>query len=53
MEIRDVDNLVLNMMSGVLPEHLSKDEVEMLVEEYGDNWFYELGYDNSYEKPKY
>jgi hypothetical protein len=42
--LSDVDNLLLNMMSGLLPEHLSEDEVAMLVERFGDDWLSELGY---------
>lgn len=52
-EIREVDNLLLNMASGLLPKDLSEHEVNMLIEECGKNWFYELGYDDSYEKPKF
>lgn len=40
------------MASGLLPEHLSKDEVELLISGYGENWFYKLGYDDSYNKPE-
>lgn len=40
----EVGNLLLNMSAGVLPEHLTKDEVELLEKEYGENWFEKLGY---------
>lgn len=53
IEISEVGNLLLNMSGGLLPEHLSKDEVDLLVEEYGENWFCELGYDDSYNKPEF
>jgi hypothetical protein len=51
-EISDVANLILNMMSGLLPEHLSDDEVSLLRAKFGKNWFYDLGYDDEYKKPK-
>lgn len=50
-----VNNLLLNMSSGLLPKDLTEDEVEMLQkradEQYGENtdWFIKLGY----SEPKY
>jgi hypothetical protein len=53
-EMSEVDNLLLNMMSGVLPEYLTEDEVELLIDEYGENWFEELGYSEpEYKKPNF
>jgi hypothetical protein len=47
-------NLLLNMSDGLLPEYLSQDEVELLKEEYGENWFEELGYNElKYKKSKF
>ena len=40
----EVENLVLNMSGGLLPENLSKTEVELLKTRYGSNWFNKLGY---------
>lgn len=49
-----VDNLFLNMTAGLLPEHLSKDEISLLIDEYGDDWFEKLGYSEpEYIKPKF
>jgi len=51
-QIDKVTNLILNMQSGVLPEQLSSDEIELLRNKFGENWFYELGYnDNEYKNP--
>jgi uncharacterized alpha/beta hydrolase family protein len=50
----EVENLLLNMSAGVLPEHLTKHEVELLEKEYGINWFEELGYSEpDYKKPSF
>lgn len=51
-KIDEVTNLLLNMQSGLLPENLSKDEIDLLRNKFGENWFYELGYnDNEYKNP--
>jgi len=51
MEV-DVNNLILNMSGGLLPEHLQPDEVKALVEAHGDGWFEKLGYtEPKYTKP--
>lgn len=47
--IDDIDNLLLNMNAGLLPKNLTKDEVELLENRYGKNWFNELGF----TEPKY
>ena len=48
----EVDNLLMNMSAGLLPEHLSKDECELLESKYGVNWFEKLGYtEPKYKKP--
>ena len=53
-EIDEVDNIILNMSAGVLPEYLVEDEVNMLVSRYGEDWFEKLGYTEPlYKKPKY
>ena len=45
-------NILLNMTAGLLPENLTKEEVEILKRDFGDNWFEELGYKESeYNKP--
>lgn len=52
MKLTKLENLLLNMSSGLMPEDLQKDEIELLIEEFGYNWFEELGYDDSYNRPK-
>lgn len=53
-DISEIDNLLLNMASGVLPEHLSKEEVELLKDKFGESWFEKLGYtEPEYKKPKF
>ena len=53
-DISDLDNLLLTMSAGLLPCQLDIDEVNLLKEVYGDNWFTELGYtDEKYERSKY
>lgn len=50
--MRPVENIVLNMSAGLLPEDLSRTECIILKEEYGPNWFTQLGYDEKkYNKP--
>lgn len=47
-----LENLLMNMHSGLLPENLSIDEVLILQNKYGQNWFAELGYtEDKYKKP--
>lgn len=43
----DLDNLLINLAMGLPPESLSKDEMKMLEDKYGPDWFGVLGY----EKP--
>lgn len=46
-------NLILNMQSGLLPENLSGEEIVLLREVDGEDWFYKLGYtEDKYKKPK-
>ena len=45
----EVENLLLNMGGGLLPEHLCKEEIELLKGKYGNDWFTKLGY----KEPKY
>ena len=53
MNFTKLENLLLNMQSGLLPQDLCKDEIELLVNEYGNNWFEKLGYKESeYKKPE-
>lgn len=54
MELSELDNLLLNMSAGLLPEHLSQNEINLIEQKYGTNWFYELGYnDTEYKNPKF
>ncbi len=49
-----IDNLLMNMSGGLLPENLSKEEVDLLKERYGKDWFEYLGYtEPKYKKPKF
>jgi hypothetical protein len=49
----DIDNLILNMLSGLLPENLTEYQCLLLTEKYGENWFEVLGYSEpAYKKPK-
>ena len=52
-DLSEVDNLLRNMSSGLLPEDLLPSEVKMLEKEYGENWFNHLGYSEpEYVKPE-
>lgn len=54
MNIDEVDILLLNMKSGLLPKDLTESEVILLEERFGANWFTELGYNDwEYERSKY
>jgi hypothetical protein len=39
-----VNNLIFNMSGGLLPSDLSEDEIKLLTERFGANWFHRLGY---------
>lgn len=54
-DVSDLENLLLNLHGGLRPKHLTKEEVELLEEEYGEDWFEDMGYDDyeSYEKPEF
>jgi hypothetical protein len=50
----ETNNLLLNLADGCLPEYLTKDEVELLKNRYGENWFEDLGYkEPKYKRPKF
>lgn len=50
----ETNNLLMNLSSGLLPEYLTKDEVELLIKRYGENWFDILGYSEpEYKKPTF
>jgi len=47
-----LDNLLMNMNAGLLPENLCEDEIKILKDKYGDDWFHKLGYcDSQYKNP--
>lgn len=46
----ETENLLLNMAGGLLPENLTVQEVALLEEEFGHNWFKILGYEESEHK---
>lgn len=49
-----VDNLLLNMNGGLLPEHLTESEVLALKDKFGEDWFNVLGYnEEEYKKPEF
>lgn len=50
MIFNEVENLLMNMSGGLLPEHLQKDEIILLQNKYGPNWFEKLGYTESKHK---
>lgn len=58
-DLKDIDlsdatnNLLLNMSGGLLPEHLTKDETNMLEARFGPDWFHKLGYkeEDGYKNP--
>ena len=51
-KVTNVDNLLLNMSGGLLPENLQADDVKLLEEKYGVDWFTVLGYtEPEYKKP--
>ena len=53
-KITDVQNVCLNMLSGLLPENLSEREVKLLVKEFGEDWFKKMGYrEPEYKKPNF
>ena len=48
------ENILLNMSAGKLPEELKLNELEAISQEYGDNWFEDMGYtEPEYKKPKF
>ncbi len=51
--MNNIESLLQNMNVGLLPEHLSKAEVNLLKEKFGDHWFKDLGYyEPTYRKPR-
>jgi hypothetical protein len=51
-EDNELDNLLMNMNMGLLPENLCQSEIELLEQKYGNNWFEKLGYSEpKYKKP--
>jgi len=50
----ETNNLLMNMASGLLPEHLANNEINLLVKRFGKNWFAELGYSEpEFKNPKF
>ena len=48
----DLGNLLMNMSAGVLPENLCSDEIKLLEDKYGEDWFEKLSYfEPAYKKP--
>lgn len=53
LNLTPLQNLTLNMSGGLLPENLQPDEISLLVNECGENWFEDLGYSEpEYKKPR-
>lgn len=54
IDLKDAtNNLLLNMSGGLLPEHLSQNEINLLEQRFGKDWFHELGYneEDGYKNP--
>jgi len=50
----ELENLIMNMSGGLLPEYLNEAEVALLQEKYGENWFEKMGYtEPKYKKPTF
>ena len=50
--INGIRNILLNLSGGLLPKDLTKEEVALLEEEFGEMWFYKIGYnEKKFEKP--
>jgi len=47
-EIATLDQLIYRMERGLTPTQISRDQVEMLNQHYGNDWFDRLGYDEDY-----
>lgn len=54
IDFSELENLIMNMSGGLLPEYLNKDEVALLQEKYGEDWFEKMGYkEPKYKKPSF
>lgn len=53
--IDEFQNLMLNFLSGLRPQELSKEEVQLLENRVGENWFEEMGFDkeDGFTKPSF
>jgi hypothetical protein len=49
MKLSRVDNLLLNMSSGLKPEELTHEEVALLKHKFGEDWMLTLGYQTNLE----
>ena len=50
----ETNNLLMNMVSGLLPEHLVDNEIKLLIQRFGENWSSELGYSEpEFKNPKF
>jgi hypothetical protein len=47
IKLTEVENLLLNMTSGLKPEHLSEYEKKLLEKEFGEDWLFQLGYQDN------
>lgn len=53
-KIGSVENLLLNLSGGLLPENLTSEEVKVLEKEYGPDWFEKMGYtEPEYKRPSF
>ena len=58
-DLKDIDlgdetnNILLNMSGGLLPENLSENEIKLLEQRFGKDWFHKLGYEekDGYRNP--
>jgi hypothetical protein len=53
LNLDTVTQLLIQFQCGLLPIELSKEECDLLSKEYTSDWFNVLGFDDSYEKPKF
>ena len=49
--ITPIQNLMMNLGGGLLPENLSDSEVELLEMKVGPDWFEKLGYTDDHNRP--
>lgn len=47
-------NILFNLSAGMLPKNLSREEVKVLEDHFGSEWFSEMGYkEDIHDKPTF